>query len=268
MNKTRVIALLLALGVAGGAAVLLNGMMVQNNKPRKVVTKEKVERLEVLIVAKNIERGRQIGSDDLKWAPWPRNMVSGTMVTKEAFPGAISQYAGHRALANLFAGEPFTPAKVLSSNGGYLASKLPKGMRAIAVSINLATLAGGFIMPNDRVDVLLTRKISGRTVTDTVLSNVKVLAIDQQSRVRKDKKSEDAVAHVKTATLELEPRQAEVLAKAASMGQLSLVLRSLADAGDSELGDAGPRLSPKYAGRNGGEIKILRYGVPHTLADN
>jgi pilus assembly protein CpaB len=140
-------------------------------------------------------------------------------------------------------------------------------MRAVAVRVSVETGAGGFIMPNDRVDVLLTRKSRGRTLSDTVLSNVRVMAIDQSYRVG-DNGKKVADSSIKTATLELEPRQAEVLARAETMGQLSLALRSLADAGDSKLGDDGPRLSPKYASKNGGEVRILRYGIPRTQVSN
>ena len=127
--------------------------------------------------------------------------------------------------------------------------------------ISAETGAGGFILPNDKVDVILTRKIAGteRQVADTVLSNVRVLAVDQT--FKQDDKGEQVVVG-KTATLELDLMQAEVVSMAEQTGQLSLALRSLADGGDSALGDDGPRLSEKFInGSSGSEMTVSRWGV-------
>jgi len=267
MNKTRLIALLLAIGAAGGAAMLMKNLTAQNTAQPQAVVREKVEKADVLTVAKDIGQGQKISAKALAWTPWPKNMVTDFMVTRTSQPDALEKFAGKRSLAKLYAGEPFLPKKALSStDGGVLAAMLPKGMRAISVGISVTTGAGGFIMPNDRVDVLLTRTIGERKITDVVLSNVRVLAIDQMLQTGKDGE-ETASSEIKTATLELKPHQAEILAKAESMGQLSLALRS-AKEGESKLGDAGPRLSPKYARSNGGEVRILRFGVPRTQASN
>ena len=129
-------------------------------------------------------------------------------------------------------------------------------------------VTGDFNLPNDRVDVLMTYKAVAdragqqRSVSETVLMNVRVLAIDQTFRT--NDKGEQVVVG-KTATLELEPRQAEVLAFAEQTGQLSLALRSIADNGQRALGDDGPRLAQRYArGGRGGEIRFYRYGVQQT----
>jgi pilus assembly protein CpaB len=140
-------------------------------------------------------------------------------------------------------------------------------MRAISVAISAETGAGGFILPNDRVDVLLTSKQDGggtsRSISETILSNVRVLAIDQTFQT--NDKGEQVVVG-KTATLELEPAQTEVVAYAEQSGQLSLTLRSIADNGESELGDTGPRLSDRFAkGQRRNEVTINRYGVARTL---
>ena len=141
-----------------------------------------------------------------------------------------------------------------------MAAILPKGRRAISVRISAETGAGGFILPNDKVDVILTRKLSGgagggeRQLSETVLSNVRVLAVDQT--FKQDEKGEQVVVG-KTATLELELAQAEVMAMAESSGQLSLALRSIAESDNAALGDDGPHLSERYAkGSSGSEITI------------
>ncbi len=265
MNKTRLIALVLAVAASGGALVLMKGLMAQKTPQTQVVVKDTVQKANVLVVVKDIERGMKLAPEDFDWRPWPKKMVTENMLTKDSNPDAIEKYSGKRTLARLYAGEPFFPKKALvAAKGGILAATLPKGMRAISVGISVTTAAGGFIKTDDRVDVLLTRKVGNRTLTDVVLSNVRVLAIDQNNKNDDQAASSD----IRTATLELEPRQAEILAKAESMGQLSLALRSLADLGDTKLGDAGPRLSPKFAKTNGGEVRILRYGVPKIQVSN
>ncbi len=269
MNKSRIIVLVVALVFAIGAAMMANKYLVAGNKPKvRTVVKDKVERVEVLALARNVKMGQKVPADALKWLEWPKKLMVSGMISRTDEPDAMNKYADARARAPLFAGEPLYPSKVfVKGQGGFLSALLPKGMRAIAVRVSVETGAGGFIMPNDRVDVLLTRKTHGRTITDTVLSNVRILAIDQSYRIGEDGK-EVADSSIKTATLELEPRQAEVLARAETMGQLTLALRSMADMGDSALGDDGPRLSPRYARKNGGTVRILRFGIPQTQAGN
>jgi len=138
-----------------------------------------------------------------------------------------------------------------------MAAILPAGMRAISTPIREETAAGGFILPNDRVDVLLSHKMrvgnKEEPVSEAVLRNVRVLAIGQAL----ENKDGEKVATGKTATLELTPRQTEILALAQSMGEISLSLRSLADAtpGQAETG-------AKLGDGNSGSVKFLKYGVP------
>ena len=193
------------------------------------------------------------------------------MITKKARPQAIEELEGARARALLVEGEPVLDKKIVKKgDSGFLAAILPKGMRAVAVEVSVRTGAGGFILPNDRVDVLLTRKIGSdderRSMTETLLSNVRVLAMDQTFKI--DKEGEQvADAKIKTATLELEPAHAEILTLMEATGSLTLVLRSLADGGDSELGDDKPVLSEKFKkGVKSGEITYFRYGKSESVA--
>jgi pilus assembly protein CpaB len=139
------------------------------------------------------------------------------------------------AKGDFVAGEPIREAKLIKANGsGFMAALLPSGMRAISTEISPETGAGGFILPNDRVDVLLTRrdreaeKATGieAHISETILTDVRVLAIDQTI----EEKNGQRVVVGKTATLELAPRQAETLAVSRQRGTLSLALRSLIDA--------------------------------------
>ncbi len=137
-----------------------------------------------------------------------------------------------------------------------MAAILPSGMRAISTPIREETAAGGFILPNDRVDVILSRTVKlgnkDDKVSETILRNVRVLAIGQNAGAQGDEK----VATGKTATLELTPPQTETLSLAQSMGEISLSLRSLADA------QPGSEPGAKIGRSNAGSIKILKYGIP------
>jgi len=162
------------------------------------------------------------------------------------------------ARAPFIAGEPIKEQKLIKiSEGGVMAAILPAGMRAISTPIREETAAGGFILPNDRVDVILSHKMrvgsKEEPVSEAVLRNVRVLAIGQEI----ENKDGEKVATGKTATLELTPRQADGLALAQSMGELSLSLRSLADATPGQAETAA-----KIGDANGSSVKFLKYGVP------
>jgi pilus assembly protein CpaB len=166
----------------------------------------------------------------------------------------------------MVAGEPVTAAKIVRSDGaGFMAATLAPGMRAMAIAVSVASVAGGFILPNDRVDIILTM-VTGdsprRGSTRTVLSNVRVLAIDQAS----DAKNQKAVADVKTVTLEMTPQQVQTVSLAQAMGVLSLSLRSLGDnqavASNADGKDAAKN-SPDAAGdADSGIVTVVRYGMP------
>lgn len=271
MSITRIAVLGLAIGSAVLAAVLAKGFLGEKPK-EKIVKVTDIETSEVLVAAQDIMMGDPTSSGRMKWQKWPKELVKPSMITREARPEVQAELGESRARTAIYEGEPITERKlIVSKDSGFMAAVLPKGMRAIAVEVSIAKGAGGFIRPNDKVDVLLTRRLandsSGRTITETVISNVRVMAIDQT--YNQDNNGEEvAVNSLSTATLEVEPRQAEVLALAEQVGQLTLSLRSLADVGDSALGDDGPRLSPKYAKGGNGEVNVLRYGVSKSTASN
>ena len=145
---------------------------------------------------------------------------------------------------------------------------LPEGRRALAINIvsSGARTAGGFILPNDRVDVISTRRDDEATrikqadvfVSETILQNIRVLAIGQNIQERKGLFQSEAEKVVigETATLELDPRQAEVVTLAQRMGELALVLRSLSDANK-------PVENP--VSRDEAGLTIVRYGVSQTI---
>jgi pilus assembly protein CpaB len=260
MNKTRIVVLGLALGSAALAAYLAQGYL---KKPEaEVVEINKVQTEDVLVAARDIAIGDKLDIASLTWKGWPKDSVTAAMITKAVSPDAATTLKEGRARNPIYQGEPINAKKiVLPGDKGFMAAILPKGHRAISVRISAETGAGGFILPNDKVDVILTRKLPGsdRQISETVLTNVRVLAIDQT--YKHDEKGGQVVVG-KTATVELDPVQAEVLSMVESSGQLTLALRSIADSGSSELGDDGPLLSEKFSnGSSGSAISLSRWGV-------
>ena len=265
MSRNRIIALGAASAAAIGIAFVARGFLVPEPaqpEPQTVVQQE--EKVDVLVLARDVKAGERLTATKLQWRPWPKSMLINGMITIENQPDALNTIGEKRAKVAMVAGEPLLEGKVAQSgDGGVLASLLPKGKRAIAVKVTVESGVGGFIMPNDRVDVLLTRQLTqsgGQSVsiTDTVLENVRVLAIDQQYAA--EKSDQAAVPDMSTATLEVTPKQAEVLARVQDMGALSLALRSLAEEGEGNLADAKPRLSPKFASQAGGDVHMFRFG--------
>jgi pilus assembly protein CpaB len=149
------------------------------------------------------------------------------------------------------------------------------GMRAVSIPISVASLAGGFILPNDRVDLMLTSQVAGdshRFRATTFLRNVRVLAIDQAFSDAKNG-TQKPVSDVKTATLELTPTQAERVARAQASGTLSLSLRPLADhlavnatGGQDRVAAARAKYNNGSESSEGGEVSVIRYGVVHADA--
>jgi pilus assembly protein CpaB len=178
--------------------------------------------------------------------------------------GAKADYFGSVVREPILAGEPIVARKIVrAGDSGYLAAYLEPGMRAMAIRVTVETAAGGFILPGDRVDVLLTRQTSlsnldnagqnSKFSSSTVMRNIKILAIDQTTRAGDDEQSVVGA----TATLEVGPADAEALALAKSEGELSLVLRSYADTA----GPSGRVQAPRQAAA----VRIFRGGAPEVV---
>jgi pilus assembly protein CpaB len=262
MKPARIIVLVIAVA-AGGIAALLAGRSEKTPPPAEPV--EKVDTIDVLVAKSDMPMGQIVLAGDLQWQAWPTSSATQNFIRKTDRPGAVEQVTGSIARFPFVAGEPIREAKLIKANGsGFMAAILPAGMRAISTEISPETGAGGFILPNDHVDVILTRRdreaerksgVDTHT-TETILTNVRVLAIDQTIQ----EKDGQRVVVGKTATLELTPRQTETLALSRQLGTLSLALRSLVDASKSA-----PEGSEAEEGRRGrGEINMVRFGVSTT----
>jgi pilus assembly protein CpaB len=262
MKPARIVVLCIAIAAGGIAAFLAN-----RSEPPPAPTPAPVAALEtvdVLIAAIDISLGSTISAQDVRWQTWPAAAAGPSFIRKSDRPDAVNQVAGSITRVAFFAGEPIREAKLIKGkSSGYMAAVLPTGMRAVSTEISPETGAGGFILPNDHVDVILSRrdkeaeKAAGVEIhtSETILSNVRVLAIDQTV----EEKGGQRVVVGKTATLELAPQQAETLARARQMGTLSLALRSLVDF------DSKDKAVPDTS-RRGGGINMVRFGVTTMTA--
>jgi pilus assembly protein CpaB len=258
MNMTRIIVLVAALGAAAVAAFMARGFLGSKKPDANAAVLESVE---VLVAAKNVNVGAKISLQDLKWQRWPKDALDAAYIVKTAQPNAIDEAAaGSVARSPLMVGEPVTAQKVIKADGaGFLAAVLTPGHRAYSLKVNAERGAGGFILPNDRVDLIMTRKMGtedGKPAFDsaTVLQDVRVLAIDQMA---KEEEGNQAIVG-KTATLEVTPAQAQSLALAEAMGDITLSLRSLS-------GDEGAETAASvdmFNKKGNGQVIVFRYGVP------
>jgi pilus assembly protein CpaB len=270
MSKMRIVMFALAAGSAVMAGLLAKGLIGKDEQaPAQVVTK--VSTVPVLVAAKDIDVGEKLAAGTIIWKDWPSDSVQEAMITKDEKPDADIAFAETRARIQMFEGEAIIDKKIVDpKTGGFMSAILPKGMRALSVAISARSSAGGFILPNDKVDVLLTKKANSMVKTETVISNVRVLAINQVFRQAKE--GEDvALKEGQTATVELTPEQSEIIARVESEGELSLALRSIAE-NDGKAMDEGPQLSEKYVNKDGKKKRLndtlfIRYGR-ETYATN
>jgi pilus assembly protein CpaB len=260
MHTARIVVLTIALGAGGVAAYLARGFDAKSLPTEPVV---QLQTVDVLVAKSDIDLGQSVSPENLQWQTWPAATASNNFIRRNERPEATKEVSGSIARAPFLAGEPIREPKLVRANGsGFMAAILPSGMRAISTEISPETGAGGFILPSDRVDVILSKreKNPDRSGPDTIsseiiLTNVRVLAIDQAP---KEKDGQNAVVG-KTVTLELRPEQAETLARARQSGTLSLALRSIADINMVENG------SDDQPAKRGESVNVVRYGVQSSM---
>jgi pilus assembly protein CpaB len=260
MKKAQLIGISIAGVSALLAFVMVRGML--NQPKEEKVVEVKVDSTQVLVARADIGLGQITNESLFRWQTWPTDAARG-FITDKSGKDAIRQLSGAIARAPIMAGEPITPSKLVKAGqGGVLAAILPAGMRAISTKIKEDTAVGRLILPNDHVDVILIRRMRSKsggedTTAETLFSNVRVLAIGQQIETKEGNKSAEGAAN--TATLELTPRQAELLALANFLGDITLSLRSIADLDPHRRGPEQGQALDKP--KNGSAIRVLRYGV-------
>jgi pilus assembly protein CpaB len=258
MNTKR----LIVLGVAGVmaivAALLARNLLGGGTPNVQASVAAQMPMSDVLVASTSLQPGQALTADAVRWQKWPSSSVDSTFITRASITSINDAVKGTVVRSPIISGQPITNTAIVHADAaGFMAAMLTPGMRAISIPINADSGAGGFILPNDRVDLILTRKVSGDSshiVSSIILKNVRVLAVDQTFKQEKDTKTVVG----KTATLELGPVQAELVARAVEQGSISLALRPLTDS-DAALASNGPVTGS--TGEGGDQISIIRYGI-------
>jgi pilus assembly protein CpaB len=267
MGAARIMIVAVALIAAIGLAVVVRGMMVGKPVravPMGIAqasAEPSVPMIRVLVAKRDLDIGARISADDMTWQPMPKAGLNSNYITdgeaaavaasvpskaaaagvqavKDAIkgePASMQTLIGAVVHDPISAGEPILAKKLLKGGeGGYMSAVLTPGMRAVAVSVSAENGAGGFILPGDHVDVIQVREqdnaaAGGKaiSVSRVVVTNVRVLAIDQKTKPEKDIQAIVGAA----ATLEVKEDAAEALIEAGASGKLQLTLRSYADIG-------------------------------------
>ncbi len=270
MNSKRVVFLLLAVIVAGLTAFMARAWLQSERaavmaqagvRPAAPVA---APTLQVLVARNPVHTGQIVKPDDLRWQSWPEGSLAPTYIIEGKRP--LSDFVGAVARVPIDSGEPVSEGKlVLAGTRGFMAAVLQPGARAVSVPVTATSAVSGFIYAGDRVDVLLTHVINAQdgqhNATETVLRNARVIAMDQKLDFSPGDKPDVA----KTATLELTPKQSEIVTLAVKMGDLSLVLRSLQgtdDGSDQAAVDENAPAQPGDSYTQDGQVSHLLKALP------
>ncbi len=268
LKPTRLVLLLVALGAGGGAAWLATQgapatpVPTVAAQPEPAVPPPPAPTARVLVATADIGIGQRLTPATVAWQAWPEAALRPDYVT--ATPEAIADMAGTIARFEFVAGEPIRASKLVRADQGYLSAVLAPGMRGVSLTINAAAAAGGYVVPNDRVDVVLTRGTAAGQVSRTIARNARVLAIDTRlgelgttgAPADPDNPRAEIFSGTAIAILELDPAQAEIVVNSIRLGELSLVLRAMSDftdqSDDSAAANQAIRMtSPFWTGMNG-----------------
>lgn len=273
MNKMQIAVLGVSVVAFGAAYVLFSTNQAPAPTQAPIVqVAPKIDTDEVLVAAQDVPMGTSVTETVMSWQEWPKAAISDLMIVKSAGPKVMEDIKGSMTRVAFLRGEPLRRDKLVKGGaGGFMSAILPSGQRAVAIKIDNTgdSTAGGFILPNDRVDLVrvyrddeATRQKGAEVMgAQTILANVRVLAIGQNVQEENGKK----VVVGGNATLELDPQQAElvVLAQHSSGSNLHLILRSLVDSGGATetVGEMGGSGKPQAAG-----LTIVRYGAAQQAA--
>jgi len=278
MRVVTIILIVVALAVAGATAFLVSQFLASTEEaaqaPVEVVEEPKVE---VLVTTTDLPVGKILQREDFTWQLWPEDSVQPTFIVRQAGgeegdTELMADISGSAVRVEMIGGEPIISDKIFKrGDSGFLSGVLSPGMRAITVGVNPETSGGGFVLPGDRVDLIVifdvldedevTGETTNRLVSETILQDVRVLAVDQEVATEAPSSEEGAgnetlTEVAETVTLEVTPNQAQVVAVADQMGRLRLVLRSSIE---GELSEVPIRYSPDYV-----VSQFLARRVPET----
>ena len=273
MNTKRIIVLCVA-GVMAIVAALLARGMIGGGTPKVEAKIAQMPMSDVLVAGANLQPGQVLSAEMVRWQKWPSSSVDASFITRGSVGGIDDVVKGTVVRTPLMPGQPITNTAIVHGSAtGFMAASLNPGMRAISIPISTDSGAGGFILPNDRVDLIMTRKADANRISaNIVLTDVRVLAVDQTYKQDKDTKTVVG----KTATLEVTLEEAERVVKAQNQGVLSLALRPLANTDAAVASNAGSVTGGPSAARSpepraggdderGDQVSIIRYGVSRDV---
>ena len=286
MSPVRLIILLVAAGAAIAAVFLVRSVQApapaaaaaaaapaEAAKPVEIPTKQ------VLVANNKIPVGKFVAADDLRWQEWPASANIESFIEQEKQPEGLEKMVGAVARYDLVVGEPVTTSKLVHpGTAGFMAVMLTPGMRAVSVEIAAETASGGFIQPNDRVDVIVTREVQSANGaqssgmqnirSDLILSNIRVLAIDAtygapevEGEAAAPQAGQGQVIIGSRATLELTERDATLLNTAKKAGEIALTLRSIADLQSPQGATSVGRIYRDGVSQDAEGVRVYRYGT-------
>jgi len=261
MKRAQIAVLGIAVSAGIGAMFLMRGEREPAPQAEVVMAPApSMPTTDVLVAAVDLPMGQTLKEGDLRWQSWPADAVPRGLISRAEGTQVLGEVTGSIARAQILSGEPIRRERLIKGDGGgFMSAILPQGKRAVAITIDTrgSSSAGGFVLPNDRVDILRTNRDEDASraqstdvfTTETILTNIRVLAIGKN--VQTDAQGNSFVDG-ENATLELTPAQAEIITLAQRVGSVSLALRSLADAAIGE---------DEEVERAVNGLTVVRYGV-------
>ena len=235
MDVKKLALLIGALIIAAVTAVMAKNMFSGASAPQAVAAPVVPAGPEVLVATRSLPVGTIIDAEAFRFQPWPEGLVQDAYYIRGRPQADLSSLIGTVVRTEISAGQPVTRGAVIRpGERGFLAAALGPGMRAVTVGVSATSGVAGFVFPGDRVDLVLTQEVEGGgegeplRVSETIIRNIRVLAVDQRLNAR-DEQGNQVAQNVSTVTFEATPKIAEKIAVAQTIGQLSLSLRSLAD---------------------------------------
>lgn len=260
MSARQLIILAVAAIAAIGALILIRGIGGHRANPAETAVEQPIAGEQVLVVSRDIPQGAALVPSDIEMRLFPHDSISPQMINATNNPSAQADYVGAVTRRPFVQGEPIVQGSVVQPEGhGFMAAVLTPGFRAVAIEINNDTAVGGFIQPNDHVDVIVTQMVSGaggreEARSSIVLEDVRVLALND---VVQPQTAGDAPTRTEAqvAVLELGPDEARTLAQADGAGDISLALRSV------EAETVGMRLPRAQRSTGSGGVRIHAFGT-------
>ncbi len=230
MSVRNIILILVAVAITAGTGLVARSWISSQRLPTVAAAPPPpVKKMLVLVADKDLPAGTFIKENSWTWQSWPDGKAHPSYLIKsEVDEQQLKDLVGSVVRRGIPAGQPITKGLIIEAgNRGFLAAVLRPGYRAVSLRINATSSIAGLIFPGDRVDIILTHSVKAggprRRVSETVLVNVRILAIDQKTN------DQDGAPKLgKNATFEVTPKQAEMLSVLTTLGKLSLSLRSLA----------------------------------------